>query len=104
MKKLLQLTIALLVVQSVSFSQNPVIQTIINETNIDSLSYFVKELSGEVQTIIGGTLYTILSRHRNQPGNDKAADYIKQKLNSYGLVTFDQSGWSGTGRNEIDRK
>ena len=99
MKKLLQLTIAFLVLQSVSSGQNPVIQTIINETNIDSLSYFVKELSGEVQTIIGGSPYTILSRHRNQPGNDKAADYIKQKLNSYGLVTFDQSGWSGTGRN-----
>jgi hypothetical protein len=59
---------------------------------------FVKELSGEVQTIIGGSPYTILSRHKNQPGNDKSADYIKQKFQSYGLTAYDQ-WWSGTGRN-----
>jgi hypothetical protein len=100
MKKLLQIAIAFLVVQSVSFSQNPVIQTIIDETNIDSLSYFVKELSGEVQTIIGGSPYTIQARSKYQEGNDKAADYIKQKLQSYGIPTYDQ--WSsGTCRNVL---
>ncbi|MCW8802939.1 MAG: M28 family peptidase, partial [Ignavibacteriaceae bacterium] len=60
--------------------------------------YFVEELSGEVQTIISGSPYTIVSRHKNQPSNDKAADYIKEKLNSYGLVTYDQN-FSSTGRN-----
>ena len=79
-------------------SQSPTIQTIINETNIDSLVYFVKELSGEVSTIIGGSPYTIMSRNKYQEGNNKAADYIKQKLNSYGLVTYNQN-WSSTGRN-----
>ena len=74
------------------------IQTIINQTNIDSLTFFVEELSGEVQTIIGGSPYTIVSRHKNNPSNDKAADYIKQKLESYGLTAYDQ-WWSGTGRN-----
>jgi len=59
---------------------------------------FVKELSGEVQTIIGGAPYTILSRNKNQPGNDKAADYIKQKLQSYGLTAYDQ-WWTGSERN-----
>ena len=98
MKKLFPVVIVLLALQITSFAQDPTIQTIINETNIDSLTYFVRELSGDVQTIIGGSPYTILSRNKNQPGNNKAADYIKQKLNSYGLVTYDQN-FSSTGRN-----
>jgi len=98
MRKLLQAVIIFLALQSVSFSQTPVIQEIINKTNIDSLKYFVRELSGDVQTIIGGSPYTIVSRHKNQPGNNKAADYIKQKLNNYGLPTYDQN-FSSTGRN-----
>lgn len=98
MKRFIQAAIVVITLQSIAFSQNPTIQTIINQTNIDSLTYFVEELSGEVQTIIGGTPYTIVSRHKYQPGNNKAADYIKQKLNSYGLVTYDQN-FSSTGRN-----
>jgi len=98
MRKLLLYVVLILALQSITLSQNPVIQTIINQTNIDSLTYFVRELSGDVQTIIGGSPYTILSRNKNQPGNNMAANYIKQKLDSYGLVTYDQS-WTGTGRN-----
>jgi hypothetical protein len=98
MKKLLLPVILILALQSISFGQTPVIQTIINQTNIDSLTYFVRELSGDVQTIIGGSPYTILSRNKNQPGNNMAANYIKQKLDSYGLVTYDQN-FSSTGRN-----
>jgi len=98
MRKILLALILFMAIQSTSFSQSPVIQTIINQTNIDSLTYFVRELSGDVQTIIGGSPYTIISRNKNQPGNNKAADYIKQKLNGYGLVTYDQN-FSSTGRN-----
>jgi hypothetical protein len=85
-------------IQSSVFSQSPVVQSIIDDTNIDSLVFFVKELSGEVSTVIGGTPYTIVSRHKNQPGNNKAADYIEQKLQSYGLTVTNQS-FSSTGRN-----
>lgn len=59
---------------------------------------FVEELSGEVSTIIGGTPYTILSRNKNQPGNDKAADYIQQKFEYYGLDVYNQS-FGSVGRN-----
>jgi hypothetical protein len=99
MKKLLPLVIVLLTLQITSFGQNPTIQTIINETNIDSLTYFVRELSGDVQTIINGSPYTIVSRKYNHTGNDMAAIYIKQKLMSYGLPTYDQYFGSGGGRN-----
>ena len=98
MRKFLQIAFILLLIQNTGFSQDPVIQAIIDQTNIDSLTFFVEELSGEVSTTINGTPYTIVSRHKNQPSNDKAADYIKQKLDSYGLATYDQ-WWSGTGRN-----
>jgi hypothetical protein len=99
MKKLLLTNLLFIVLSQANFSQYPIVQSVINETNLDSLIFFVEELSGEVQTMIGGSPYTIASRHKNQPGNDKAADYIKQKLDSYGLVTYNQSGWSSTGRN-----
>ena len=98
MKKILLSLLLLLGAQTALQPQSPVIQEVINKTNLDSLIYFVKELSGDVQTIIGGSPYTILSRHKNQPGNDKAADYIKQKLQSYGLPAYDQV-FSSTGRN-----
>ena len=99
MRKILQALILFLAIQSISFSQTPTIQTIINQTNIDSLTYFVEELSGEVQTIIGGTPYTIVSRRYNHAGNDMAANYIKQKLESYGFPTYDQTFGTGGGRN-----
>ena len=99
MKKLLPLIIiTLLISQNISYSQSPVVQSIINQTNLDSLIFFVEELSGEVQTIIGGTPYTIVSRNKNQPSNDKAADYIEQKLEYYGLDVYNQS-FSSSGRN-----
>jgi hypothetical protein len=99
MKKLLILAFSLLILQGTSFTQSPVIQNIINQTNIDSLTFFVEELSGEVQTIIGGQPYTIVSRRYNHSGNDMAANYIKEKLQGYGLPTYDQYFGSGGGRN-----
>ena len=99
MRKLLQVAMVIITIQSIAFSQSPTIQTIINQTNLDSLTYFVEELSGEVQTIIGGTPYTIVSRRYNHAGNDMAANYIKEKLESYGLPTYDQTFGTGGGRN-----
>jgi len=98
MKKLIPAILFSLFFQNFSYSQSPVVESIINQTNLDSLIFFVEELSGEVQTIIGGTPYTIVSRHKNQPSNDKAADYIEQKLGYYGLDVYNQS-FSSTGRN-----
>ena len=98
MKKLLQLIIASLILTGSIYSQNSVVQQVVNSVNIDTLVYFVRELSGDVVTTINGQPYTILSRNKNQPGNDKAADYIKERLQYYGLTAYDQ-WWSATGRN-----
>jgi hypothetical protein len=99
MKKIVLILLLLSGAQTFLQAQSPTIQAIIDQTNLDSLIYFVEELSGEVSTVIGGSPYTIVSRHYNQLSNDMAANYIKQKLDSYGLVTYDQSGWNSTGRN-----
>jgi len=99
MKKfILILLLGILFVQTSSYSQSPIVQSIIEEMNIDSIVYFAREISGDVQTIINGTPYTILSRNKYEPGNDKAADYIQQKLEFYGLDVYNQS-FSATGRN-----
>ncbi|NWF51080.1 MAG: M28 family peptidase [Ignavibacteriaceae bacterium] len=100
MKTRISLALIIFVFTSASFSQSIVIQNILNQTKQDSLVYFVKELSGAVQTIINGQPYTIQSRHKNQPGNDKAKQYIMQKLSYYGLQVSEQS-FSSTGKNVI---
>ncbi len=86
-------TIALLfLLFKMSFAQgNPTIQSIINATNLDSLMFSIEELSGEVSTIIDGSVYTITSRHKFSDGNAKAAVYLKQRLDSYGLTAFYQN-------------
>ena len=83
---------------TISHSQSPIIQSIIDQTSIDSLIYFSKELSGEVSTIIGGAPYTIISRNKYQPSNDMAADYIEQRLEYYGLSVYNQQ-FGSSGRN-----
>jgi len=75
-----------------------VMNEILTKVNIDSLLYFVKQLAGDEPVIINGQTINITSRHKNNAMNDKAADYIKNKLNSYSLQTYDQ-WFSSTGRN-----
>lgn len=99
MKKFIPILLfGVLFAQSTTYSQSPIVQSILEEMSIDSIVYVARELTGDVQTIINGTPYTIQSRNKNQPGNDKAADYIQQKFESYGLEVTNQS-FSSTGRN-----
>ncbi len=98
--KLLFLYAILFSFQTFLFSQTSVIQQILNNVDSDSLTYFVAQLSGEESVIINGTTQTILSRNKYQPGNNIAADFIKQKFQSYGLTAYDQQ-FSSTGRNVL---
>ena len=99
MKKFIPILLfGVLFVQTIAYSQSPVVQSILEEMSIDTIIYFARELTGDVETIINGTPYTIQSRNKNQPGNDKAADYIQQKLEFYGLEVYNQS-FSSSGRN-----
>lgn len=83
-----------------SFAQNSTVQQIINSVKQDSLIYFVRELSGNVPTVVNGQNVTIVSRHKNNAANELAKDYIKQKLQSYGITTTIQN-FSSTGNNVL---
>jgi hypothetical protein len=106
MRKILQ-NILLIIVSLFIFSEStysqPTIQSIINQVKIDSLMKYVKQLSGVEPAILNGQPYTILSRHKNHADNDKSAEFIKWKFESYGLQTSLQS-FSTTGKNVIGIK
>jgi hypothetical protein len=80
----------------------PLIENIINQTNLDSLISYVRILSGEDSVRIGDSKELI--QHRiNARGNDLAADYIEQQLKTYGLETYVQN-YSPSGRNVYARQ
>ena len=62
------------------------LDSLINNVNIDSLVSFVRILSGEDSVYIKGTKLLIEQRVYNT--NDFAAEYIHEKLMSYGLDTY----------------
>lgn len=85
------------------FAQSPQIIQLINKLSKDSLSLYLRQLSGDTSCVISGQPYTILSRHKNQPGNDKASQYIYEKFQSWGLqVQYEV--FSSTGKNVIATK
>ena len=67
----------------ISQNYNPVIDSLINEVKQDSLVAYVRILSGEDSVIINGTKSIIEQRVYNT--NDLAADYLVEKLTSFGL-------------------
>lgn len=91
MKKIVTIFFTFILIQQGLAQTDPLVQQIINNVNIDSLTLFVNQLSGEVPVIINGQQVTITSRYYNTSTNDKAADFVKAKFQSYGLQAFDQS-------------
>lgn len=100
MKPFISLSLAFLFSVSGTFAQNPTIQAILDDVEIDSLIYYASAISGEFPIDVNGSMVTIASRHKNDPGNALAADYIENKMNEFGLSTSVQS-WSATGENVI---
>ncbi|MFC1619812.1 M28 family peptidase [Candidatus Neomarinimicrobiota bacterium] len=66
--------------------------------NLDTLQQFVRELSGEVSVALQDTVVTLVSRHKDYPGNALAADYLEHRLSGYGLPVTRQA-FSETGEN-----
>lgn len=95
MRKFLLLILGCIWVISMK-AQSPVIQSIINNINIDSLMLYSNEISGEVGIYMDGGLDTILSRNRSKPGNELCFKYIRDKFVSYGYqvdsMTFGSTG------------
>jgi hypothetical protein len=78
-------------------SYDPFIEALINQTNLDSLVSYVRILSGEDSVVINGSKVLITHRVSYQ-GNNLAAEYIKGKLETFGLEIYDQP-YSSQGRN-----
>jgi hypothetical protein len=79
-------------------SPDSLIQSLVLQTNLDTLTYYVKVLSGEKSAIINGHSSLISSRYANHAHNDLAADYLYQTLQKTGLPTYNQN-YSANGRN-----
>ncbi len=80
-------------------AQHPAVAAMLNATSIDSMMHYVEELSGELPVDVGNGPQTIVSRHKNATGNAIAADYIQQKLASWGYAPAVQVFSGGTGEN-----
>ncbi len=80
-----------------SFCQD--VSSFIEEVSLDSIEKTVRELSGEDSVLINGSKFLILQRGEDED-NELAADYIKQRLESYALDIFVQN-YSENGKNII---
>jgi hypothetical protein len=80
-------------------SSHPLISKLITDLETDSLLMHVNDLSGEKSCVINGKTTTIKNRV-SKTGNDPAADYLKERMQSYGFTVNDQK-YSTGGRNII---
>jgi len=72
-------------------SYNTFVASIMNQVNADSVYKFERHLCGDTVCMIGGSPYTISTRHYAQTGNLKASQYIYEKFQSFGLTTWYQN-------------
>lgn len=103
MKHIIMIFLLLVCIHGLIYSQYSLMQQIGNEVSLDSLKLYIRQLSGDTSCIIGGSSYTITSRYKTQPGNQKAAEYIYEKFSSFGL-TATYENFSSTGNNVIGTK
>ncbi len=75
----------------------------IQECHLDSLKQQVKNLTGLDSVLIQGQKQVLGSRYLDQPGNAKAALYLKSELERYGYSTNMQN-FSTLGQNIIAQK
>ncbi len=87
MKKLFTLLTAVLIgtMLSAQIAYSPLVDSLKNEITQAGISVLLEELSGEVPIMIGGTEYTLESRHSSNPFNPLAAQWIYEKFEAMGL-------------------
>jgi subtilisin-like proprotein convertase family protein len=99
MKKLILLFLALLMFSpnlSAQFITDSKVDSVVNLVSISSLTKFMRELTGDTVTNIGGNPYLLYSRYGPSPANVKAAQYLFEKFQGYGLNVRYQVGDSNT--------
>lgn len=81
-----------------SKGQNPMVQTLLADVRLDSLTGFIKQLTGEKPVVISGLVDTIKSRHSQHPGNEKAFRFMKTEFSRFGYQ-LDTMQFSANGKN-----
>jgi subtilisin-like proprotein convertase family protein len=95
MKKIILLISVFLIFSASIYGQfinDPKVDSVVNLVSISSLSKYLRELTGDTITTIGGSPYLIYSRFSTSPANPKAAQYIYEKFQSLGLNVRYQVG------------
>jgi photosystem II stability/assembly factor-like uncharacterized protein len=67
---------------------SPIIDTVIQKVTTSELYNWVDSLSGEHPVTIGGSPCTIATRYTYANGNDKAAQFLKERFESLGLTAW----------------
>ena len=68
-----------------ALSPSPEIQSLVGNVSQDTLTGFISELSGNEPAIIGGTPDTLYTRFSFSPKIERAAEYIYERMEAYGL-------------------
>jgi hypothetical protein len=89
--------IFLYITDSVS-AQRAFVGAAIQQVNLDSLILTVRQLSGDTTIVINGITDTIKSRFSFDQGNEKTAQFLKHRLESFGLQGMEQP-FPGNGKN-----
>lgn len=98
MKKIKVIVIFISILQIICKAQNPQVQNLLSDVRLDSLTNFVKQLSGERSVKISGVTDTIKSRHYQTIGNEKAFQFMKQEFIRYGYQ-IDSFAFNTEGKN-----
>lgn len=73
------------------------VDDIINQVDLNSLIFYLRNLSGEDPVVVNGASTTIEHRVSNW-GNDLALDYLNETIEGFGLTPIVQA-YSGNGKN-----
>ena len=89
-----------ILVSNAQYGYSPFVDSLILQVTDSSLCLLDRQLSGDTTVVISGVTDTIISRHSNYPDNEKAAQFILEKLQSYGLEAYIQQ-YDANGQNII---
>jgi subtilisin-like proprotein convertase family protein len=64
---------------------SPSVDSVINLVSPQQVAKYIRDLSGDTMTTVGGLPCLIYSRHFSSPSNEKAAEYIYEKFTNFGL-------------------
>ncbi|MCO5232992.1 MAG: M20/M25/M40 family metallo-hydrolase [Chitinophagales bacterium] len=88
----------ILIAPQLANAKDMAIQDVINSVNLDSLIINVKMLTGEAKINLNGNRDSIISRHYLHNDNEKAFQFLKNKIQEYGYDT-DSIVFSPSGKN-----